>query len=260
MQAVESVSEGVKAKTNANISWGPVWAIALSIIIYFAAQIIGLLLVMVYPMAQGWQQGTITKWLETSVNAQFATVLLTEIITIGALALFLKWRKSNFKSLGLGKIKIKWLGYALFGYVTYFIILLLGFAIAKQLLPSLDLDQKQQLGFDAAHQPYQLVLVFMSLVILPAFVEELMTRGFLYQGLKKKWPKWLAVIVTSLIFGMAHLQFGLDAPLLWAAAIDTFILSLVLIALVERSGSLWPAIGLHFIKNSLAFTFLFLVN
>lgn len=259
MQTV-SEAENSNPKTNTNISWGPLWAISFSIVVYFAAQIVSLLLVLIYPISRGWEQSTITKWLDTSVNAQFVTVLFTGFLTIVALGLFLKWRKSNFKSLGLGKIKKEWLGYALVGYAVYFIVLLLGFALAKQLVPSLDLEQKQQLGFDAAHQPYQLALVFVSLVVLPAFVEELMARGFLYQGIKKKWPKWLAVIITSAVFGLAHLQFGLDAPLLWAAAIDTFILSLILIALVERTGSLWPSIGLHFIKNSLAFVFLFIVK
>lgn len=258
MQTIDSKSNIKKA--SAKITWGPIGALAFSVITYFGAQILALLLLLVYPAAQGWQQTTITKWLDTSVNAQFLLVLLTEFLTVGALALFLKWRKSNFASLGLGKFRAKWFVYAAAGYFAYFLVLIVGFSIAKFFLPSLDLDQKQQLGFETAHQPYQLVLVFISLVLLPAIVEELMARGLLYQGIKAKWPRWIAVIITSLVFGAAHLQFGASAPLLWAAAIDTFILSMVLIYLVERTGSLWPSIGLHFIKNATAFVFLFLLK
>jgi hypothetical protein len=84
-------------------------------------------------------------------------------------------------------------------------------------------------------------------------------RGFLFSSLKRGMTVVVAAIVTSSIFAIAHLQFGSDAPLLWLAAIDTFVLSLVLCYLRQKTGSLWPCIGLHMIKNGLAFTVLFLI-
>ena len=84
-----------------------------------------------------------------------------------------------------------------------------------------------------------------------------MVRGFLFTGLTQKMNVVLAAIVTSIIFAAAHLQWGSGAPLLWAAAADTFTLSMVLVWLRHKTGSLWPGIGVHFIKNGIAFLALF---
>jgi membrane protease YdiL (CAAX protease family) len=56
---------------------------------------------------------------------------------------------------------------------------------------------------------------------------------------------------------LAHLAGGEGGSTIWIAAIDTFILGMVLAYLRERSGSLWPSIGLHASKNMIAFLFLF---
>lgn len=96
--------------------------------------------------------------------------------------------------------------------------------------------------------------------MLPPLVEELLMRGFLYKGLKNGLRRAWAVLITSALFAIAHLQFGSGSALLWAAAIDTFVLSLVLIYLVEKSRSLWPAIGVHAMKNGFAFLFLFVIK
>jgi membrane protease YdiL (CAAX protease family) len=73
---------------------------------------------------------------------------------------------------------------------------------------------------------------------LPPLGEEILVRGYLFSGLRMVWRFLPAVIVTSLLFGAAHLEFGGGGPLVWAAAIDTFILSVVLCFLRERSGAL----------------------
>jgi len=53
------------------------------------------------------------------------------------------------------------------------------------------------------------------------------------------------------------LQARSGQPLLWVAGIDTFILSLVLIYLREKTDSLYASIGLHMLKNTIAFLGLF---
>jgi membrane protease YdiL (CAAX protease family) len=61
------------------------------------------------------------------------------------------------------------------------------------------------------------------------------------------------------LFAVAHLQFGSGAPLLWIAAIDTFVLSLFLIYLKDKTDSLWAPILLHMLKNFIAFMALFVL-
>jgi len=52
---------------------------------------------------------------------------------------------------------------------------------------------------------------------------------------------------------------GAAGPL-YIAALDTFILSLVLIYLREKTGSLWASITLHAVKNGVAFMALFVLH
>jgi membrane protease YdiL (CAAX protease family) len=132
--------------------------------------------------------------------------------------------------------------------------------IIKNAFPVIDLNQKQELGFNTYTTGIGLLPIFISLVIIPPVIEEIATRGFLYTGLRTKWNVWIAGIITSVIFGAAHLQWESNAPLLWAAAIDTFILSAVLIYVREKTNSIMPAVGIHMIKNFLAFVALFIFH
>jgi membrane protease YdiL (CAAX protease family) len=106
----------------------------------------------------------------------------------------------------------------------------------------------------------QLTLTFISLVILPPLVEETLMRGYLYGSLRKNMSKIGAALVTSIIFASAHLEFGSGAPLLWIAALDTFVLSLFLVYLREKTGSLWAGMLVHALKNGIAFASLFIFH
>jgi hypothetical protein len=87
-----------------------------------------------------------------------------------------------------------------------------------------------------------------------------MVRGFLYSSLKKALPVVWAVVLTSGIFAIAHLSGGGATGPLYIAALDTFVLSLVLIYLREKTGGLWASITLHAIKNGIAFMALFVFH
>ncbi len=245
------------AKKTAYVTWGPAVAIAFTLVVYFFTQILASIVLLAYAKIRGWDQATITSWTNTTV-VQFAYVLLIEAATIGLVWWFVKRLKSSVRAIGLVKPKLRDIGYAFVGFGIYLPSLIVATLLITHFGPHINLDQQQQLGFESANNVRQLALVFMSLVVLPPLAEEILVRGFLYSGLKKKLPLWWAVVITSGIFAIAHLQIGSGAPLLWSAAIDTFILSLVLIYLREKTGSLWASIGLHMIKNLVAFSALFL--
>lgn len=246
-----------KARVGSKITWGPIAAIVGSVVIYFGSQIFGSLIVLGLATMQGLSGDQVTAWLKQT-GPQFLYILAVEATALGALWLFLRHRKSGFRTLGLVKPRWRDVGYGLLGFGVYFPILLLTTVAIRAWFPQVNLDQEQQIGFEAARGFWPLVLVFISLVVLPPIAEEILNRGFLYLGLKSKLPKIWAVILTSLIFAVAHLQFGSGAPLLWSAAIDTFILSLVLIYVREVTGALWASIGLHMLKNGVAFLALFI--
>ncbi len=242
------------------ISWSPLETVGVTVFIYFAGQIVGALLIYLLPLAFGYNTEQIANLLDKNNYYQFLLVLVVELLTLGLLYLYLIKRQASLKTIGLvRRPKLLDLGYVIAGYVVYFAIYLGVLSLLKSLIPQVDTNQQQVIGFDGAHG-LQLPLVFISLVILPPFVEEIMVRGYLYSGLKKGIPIILAAVITSIMFAMAHLQAGNDVPLLWTAAVDTFILSMVLIFLREKTGSLWASIGLHMLKNGIAFFALFVLH
>lgn len=85
------------------------------------------------------------------------------------------------------------------------------------------------------------IALWISVVIMAPLVEELTFRGFMYTRLKQGMPKWIAVILTSLVFGIVH------GTLIWA--IYTFVFSLALIYILERTKSIWACILFHMSFN-----------
>ena len=248
-----------KDQKSGTISWSPLETVGVTMAIYFVSQIIGGSLIYIYPLSRGWSTYQANAWFDNNVYGQFLLVLAIEGFAVLLLWLFLRRRQASFKTIGLKSSKwLRNVGYILLGYAAYFALYFALLAVAQQLI-HINADQQQQLGFQTAHGS-QLIFVFASLVIMPPLAEEILVRGFLYSGLKKGLPTIWAVLITSALFGMAHLEPGSDAPLLWVAAIDTFTLSLVLIYLREKTGSLHAPIGLHMLKNGVAFLSLFVFH
>jgi len=252
------LSHAVKTE-NKSASWGPLAAILVTLGVYFGSQILAGLAFAVYIGTRSLPEVEVTRLLEDSVIGQFTFVLLIGIFSLLLLRVYMRLRSISWRDIGLTKPSGSNIASALPAYGIYFAILLVVVSLVGVLVPEIDLEQKQQLGFDSVAGG-ALVFVFVSLVIVPAFVEEIMVRGFLYGGLVKRFHKISAAFIASLIFAAAHLQLGSGAPPLWVAAIDTFILSMVLIGLRERTGNLWAGIVVHMLKNSLAFASLFIFH
>lgn len=238
--------------------YGPAGAIIVVLVTYFLSQIFAGVLIGIGASLFGYDSEEVLRNLETSTLLQFLYVTIVELLTLAGLYYFMNLRKVKLSDIGLGRrFKLSDVGSAIPVFGVYFIALIAATAAIESLLPNVNIDQKQQLGFEAAVGGGQLALVFVSLVILPAVVEEIMVRGFLYSGLRSKLSKKVAAVVASVIFGAAHLQLGSGADPLWIAAVDTTILSLFLIYLREKTGALWAGMVVHGIKNSLAFLALF---
>lgn len=85
-------------------------------------------------------------------------------------------------------------------------------------------------------------LVVLAFAAAPAICEEVAFRGFLLSGFRRSGRLWLAVVMSSVAFGVMHMfpQQVFNATLL----------GLVLGLLAIRSNSLLPPILFHFIYNS----------
>ncbi|MBA2278971.1 CPBP family intramembrane metalloprotease [Candidatus Saccharibacteria bacterium] len=235
----------------------PFTTIALTFAVFLISQVIAAVIIGVYPALKNWTEAESTLWLENSVAAQFVYIALAEIIAVLMVLQLVKRAKIIKARVGFVSPRLRDIGYAAVAYGLYFIAYLIIIIVATRIVPSLNTNQEQQVGFDSAYSSLELLMTFASLVIFPPIAEEIIFRGYLFTSLRAKFRLRYAIILTSILFGIAHLQFGSGAPLLWVAAIDTFILSCFLCYLRERSGSLWPPILLHAIKNTVAFFILF---
>jgi membrane protease YdiL (CAAX protease family) len=136
------------------------------------------------------------------------------------------------------------------GAIIYLLLSALLITLAGIVFPQIDLQQAQEIGFRNLADYSQYLLAFLTLVVVAPLAEEILFRGYLYGKLRKHAPLWLAMLVTSGLFGLAHGQ--------WNVAIDTFALSAVMCSLREVTGSIWAGVLLHMLKNGLAFYLLFI--
>lgn len=183
--------------------------------------------------------------------ANFALALAYEAALIGVLAIVMKFYGLGWQAIGLGKFKVDFIPWAAIAFIVYIIVAQLVMDITG-LFFKFDVDQNQDILFNPPQDNLEAVLVFAALVILAPLAEELLFRGFLFTGLRKKLPFWLTAIIVSLLFGFVHGQVNVG--------LDVFALSLVMCFIREKTGSLWPSLLLHSFKNGLAYFLLFVYD
>jgi len=240
--------------------WGPLFGVLYGFgVALLSVQIgVGLLIGLILGLL-GMSSSAIGDWSST-IHGQFIFTATAEIMMFGAIYLYLRRRNISLKTIGLGRFQPKHLVYVVLGTVAYFVAYFAIVSIVATLVPSLNLQQEQDLGFNNPSGLAQITMVFFSLVILPPIAEETVFRGFMFTGLRSKMTFAVSAVITSVFFAIGHLQIGQGTPLLWVAGIDTFILSLVLCYIREKTGSIWPTIGIHMVKNFVAFTFLYIIR
>lgn len=241
-------------------AWGPVAAVAYGFLFaVIGVQLLAgiILAALVAEFGGGQTLGTVAD----STVGRFVIITLFEFSTFAAIILFAhkKLGAAAWQVLGFDRFKWRYILVAIGGLLTYYAIYIVTISICKALIPALNLEQQQDLGFMHPKHIEQYAMIFVSLVVLPPLVEETVFRGFILQGLRQKLRIGTAAVVTSILFAIGHLQIGNGQPLLWAAAIDTFVLSLVLCVIRYKTGSLWPTIMVHALKNAVAFMLLYTV-
>lgn len=248
------------AQDYSSLSWGPIAAIVGGIGIYFAAQLMAGVFINIWFQLSGSGGMDIGDWFDQTTIAPFVLSLMVSLSGLAILFVFIKSRNAKISELGLVKPKIQDLYYAIAGIGTYIISYVVVASVLAAAIPALNVDQKQDTGFDTSSSGPMLVFIFIALVILPPLVEEIIVRGFIFSGLRKGLSFLRSAVITSVLFGLAHLMGGEGGSAIWIAVVDTFVLSMVMVYIRERSGSLWPSIGLHACKNLVAFLTLFILT
>lgn len=114
---------------------------------------------------------------------------------------------------------------------------------------ALELDQEQELPEElGAEGPLLNVLAVVVLVTVIAPIgEELFFRGFFFGALRNWRGPWLAALLTGVAFGGIHAG---SSPVGYLVPLMLFGAGLCM--LYEWTGSLYPAIALHALNNSVA--------
>ena len=100
-----------------------------------------------------------------------------------------------------------------------------------------------------AADPGSILMTSIETALSAAIVEELVFRGLMFQAIQKLGGSWIALAVTSLIFGAFHL--GNPGATLWSALAITLEAGVLLGAAFLWRRNLWFAMGLHFAWNAL---------
>jgi len=89
----------------------------------------------------------------------------------------------------------------------------------------------------------RLVLELVGTAILPGFMEELLFRGILFRWLEEFGGSWVALVITSALFGLAHI---LNPNATWFSSFTIAVEAGVLLGgAYMLTRSLWFPMGLH---------------
>lgn len=186
----------------------------------------------------------------TTIAQNFAYVVFFELMALALVWGYMKWRKHGLEWIGLGnKPKLRDMAWVIPAAGAYIIVSVVSFVVIEMLQTGVDLNQAQNVGFESASGSLQVALAFMSLVVMTPLAEEVLMRGIMFRNINRTFGFVVAALISAAIFGILHGQVNLF--------IDTFVLGLALAWLVNKTNSLWPAIGLHMLKNFIAFLYLF---
>lgn len=177
---------------------------------------------------------------EAEQLAQGAGILLAELVYLLPVFLIFVWRHIQFKYLGFGKFDSRTMGLGCGLLVLAYGIVM----VHNVVLIRLGVDTQGQAimeMFNELESPVWLILV--AVVIAP-LVEEIFFRGFLFQGFRQRYGWVAALLLSSFVFAVAHLD-----PV---SFIPTFVLGVVMAYVYHRSNSIWPGIILHFLNNGFA--------
>lgn len=176
-------------------------------------------------------------------------LLLTLQLTKAALLLGVLWvalqrRDLGWAALGLRPTTPKWLLLAVLVAVAG---LLLRLVLARWLsvaVPDWATFMRSPYGSVDSGMAVSIALGYCTVLLTP-FAEEVFFRGFLFTWMTGHRPVWLAMLVSSIIFGAMHI--------IPPQAISAALMALALCALYWYSGSLWPPILAHALGNGIAY-------
>jgi uncharacterized protein len=137
-------------------------------------------------------------------------------------------------------------GWAALGLVAFYLTAAVYGALVR---PDIEQEITESLGADQG--TVGLVVAGCVVMILAPLAEEVFFRGFFYGSLRGRFPVLGAALISSLVFGFIHWDFkGADSLLILP---PLMVLGVIFCLVYEKTGSLWPVVGMHAFNNSVAY-------
>ncbi|WP_286317177.1 ABC transporter permease subunit/CPBP intramembrane protease, partial [Romboutsia ilealis] len=174
---------------------------------------------------------------------KMAGLAMTQIMIICLPLLFAYYIKTDFKkTFSLQKVNLKQILGGILIWMGGFVLINLITQIILYLFPQ-NMEVAEALT-DAIIIKDNLVLNLVIVALMPAICEEIFFRGFIFTSFKGKDSSKIAIITSGILFGFMHMDF--------LRIIPTSILGIIFAYTVYKSESIFIAMILHFINNSIA--------
>ncbi len=141
------------------------------------------------------------------------------------------------------------LGWAALGMVSFYVITVIYAALVQ---PDTEQETVEALGGDKG--TFGLIIAGLMVIAVAPVMEEIFFRGFFYRALRTRWSIWTAVALNGLLFGSIHYSGDGFEGLLVVPPLA--VLGAVFCLVYERTGSLFPVIGMHAFNNAVAYAVL----
>ncbi len=153
--------------------------------------------------------------------------------------------------LTIHKYKVRWADLGLRGFQTWavglgcglMLLSLLFNLVYAALLGLFDLQIQPDIALMFENTDFPIALLVGGAVVAP-FVEEVFFRGFVFTGLRQRLGWKQAALASAGLFALAHF--------IPTSILPIFILGLIFAYLYQLSGSIWPAILMHMLTNTIA--------
>jgi membrane protease YdiL (CAAX protease family) len=207
----------------------------------------GLLALVALAIVEGGIVSAFDPELET-LEGQLALQGMLELTLIGVAFAIARPGRGWAAATELGLRRVPWRAFG-----TAFLAFLAYLAFAAVYAPLIE-PQQEDVARDLGYGETALgsVAIGVLIVLLAPLAEETFFRGFMFGGLRRRAPFAVAALVSGAVFGMVHYT-GPDS---WGVVPQLTVLGIILAWLYERTGSLWPAMFVHFINNAIAFAVL----
>ena len=171
----------------------------------------------------------------------YGTVVVQLLILLFPL-LYLWYLKADFKKvLSLQMPKVLHILAALFVWIGGFSLMCMLAVFLTKIFPESTQSMADTMA-EYVRQPFWVLVLVMA--VMPAVGEELMFRGFIFGTLKRRWRVLPAMLVTSAIFGIYHMSLS--------KFFTTALLGFMLVYVVEKTGSIFCSMLMHFCNNLVA--------